>query len=295
MTVTSIPTPEFQRFWDVFFVALRELGYIEGKNLVLEKRSSEGQTERFPAVAAELVATKVDLIMALTTPAALAARDATATTPILFVAAIDPVGAGLAASLARPGGNVTGLTTLSPELATKQLQLIKELVPHVTRVAVLWNAQNPAKALVERQVTDAARQLGLVLQHHQLHGPDDFAARFAAMTERRAEALLVPADQLMFRHRQELSRLALEHRLPSAFEPGEMAVGGGLLAYGASYPEMFRRAAFYVDRLLKGVKPADLPFEQPSKFELVINTKTARRLGLTVPPSLLQRADRLVD
>jgi putative ABC transport system substrate-binding protein len=295
MTVTSTVPPEFQRLWDAFFEGLREFGYIEGKNIVLEKRSSEGRSERFPEVAAELVGMKVNLIMVFTTPAALAAKRATTTIPILFVTAIDPVGTGLAVSLARPGGNVTGLTTLSPELSTKRLELIKEVVPHLSRVGVLWNAANSANSLVLQQMSDAARRLAVVLQHHEVRGPDDFTGSFVAIAQQHPDALVVPSDSLMFRHRQEITRFALDARLPSIFEPREMVVGAGLLAYGPSYPEMFRRAAFYVDRLLKGVKPADLPFEQPTKFELVINLKTAKALGLTIPPSLLARADEVIQ
>jgi putative ABC transport system substrate-binding protein len=295
MTVTSPVSPEFQRLWDAFFEGLREFGYIEGKNIALEKRSSEGRSERFPEVAAQLVGMKVDLIMALTTSAALAAKRATTTIPILFVTAIDPVGTGLAASLARPGGNVTGLTTLSPELSAKRLELIKEVVPHLSRVGVLWNAANPANSLVLQQMSDAARRLAVVLQHHEVRGPDDFASRFVAIAQQHPDALVVPSDQLMFRHRQEITQFVLDARLPSIFEPREMVVGGGLLAYGPSYPEIFRRAAFYVDRLLKSVQPADLPFEQPTKFELVINLKTAKAVGLTIPPSLLARADQVIE
>jgi putative tryptophan/tyrosine transport system substrate-binding protein len=293
--VTSTPSPAFARLWDAFSNELRKLGYVEGKNILVERRYSEGQAELYPQLAADLVGLKVDLIMVVTTPAALAAKAATATIPILFVTAIDPVGAGLAASLARPGGNVTGLATLSPELSTKRLELTKELIPRVSRVAVLWNAGNPANAVVRPEIDAAARRLGLVLRSYEVQRPDDFASTFAAIVRERPEALLVPSDALMFQRREQIAQLALQARLPAIFEPREMAVAGGLMAYGPSYAEMFRRAAFYVDKLLKGIKPADLPFEQPTQFELVINLKTAKALGLTIPPSLLGRADEVIQ
>ena len=295
MANTCIRQPEDQRSWDAFFGGLREFGYVEGENFVLECRSSEGRTERFPQMAAELVALKVDLIMVWTTPAALAAKAATSTIPILILAAHDPVGAGLATSLARPGGNVTGLATLFPELSTKRLELLKELVPRASHVAVLWNGANPANLLALRQTEDAARHLGIALQRHDVRAPEDFEARFAAIAQQRPDALLVLGDSLTFQRRHDIARFALQARLPSSFESRESAVAGGLMAYGPSYPDMFRRAGFYIDRLLKGVKPADLPFEQPSKFQFVINMKTARSLRLTVPQSLLLQADEVIE
>src|SRR5215475_9699309 len=192
MIAISNPSPAFARLWDAFSNELRKLGYVEGKNILVERRYSEGQAERYPQLAAEMVSLKVDLIMVVTTPAALAAKDATSTIPILFVTAIDPVGSGLAASLARPGGNVTGLATLSPELSTKRLELIKEVVPHLSRVGVLWNAANPANSLVLQQMSDAARRLAVVLQHHEVRGPDDFASRFVAIAQQHPDALVVP-------------------------------------------------------------------------------------------------------
>jgi putative ABC transport system substrate-binding protein len=295
IAITSTPSPAFARLWDAFSNELRKLGYVEGKNILVERRYSEGQAELYPQLAADLVGLKVDLIMVVTTPAALAAKAATATIPILFVTAIDPVGAGLAASLARPGGNVTGLATLSPELSTKRLELIKELIPRVSRVAVLWNAGNPANAVVRPEIEGAAHRLGLVLRSYEVQRPDDFASTFDAIVRERPEALLVPSDALMFQRREQIAQVALQARLPAIFEPREMAAAGGLMAYGPSYAEMFRRAAFYVDRLLKGAKPADLPFEQPTKFELVINLKTAKAIGLTIPPALLARADEVIQ
>ena len=295
IAMTFPPSPAFVRMWDAFSDGLRQLGYVEGKNILIERRYSEGQAERYTRLAAELVGLKVDLIMVITTPAALAAKAATGTIPILFVTAIDPVGAGLAASLARPGGNVTGLATLSPELSTKRLELIKELIPRVSRVAVLWNAGNPANAIVRAGMEEAGHRLGFGLRSYEVQRSDDLERTFAAIIRERPDALLVPSDALMFQHRDHIAQLALQARLPSIFEPREMALAGGLMAYGPSYAEMFRRAAFYVDRLLKGTKPADLPIEQPTKFELIINLKTAKGLGLTIPPSLLGRADEVIQ
>ena len=295
MIAISTPSPAFARLWDAFSNELRKLGYVEGKNILVERRYSEGQAERYPQLAAEMVSLKVDLIMVVTTPAALAAKDATSTIPILFVTAIDPVGSGLAASLARPGGNVTGLATLSPELSTKRLELIKELIPRAARVAVLWNAGNPANAVVRPEIEQAAHRLELALHSYEVQRPDDLPTTFAAIIRWRPDALLVPSDALMFQRREHLAQLALQARLPAIFEPKELALAGGLMAYGPNYAELFRRAAFYVDRLLKGTNPADLPFEQPTKFDLVINLKTAKALGLTIPPSLLARADQVIE
>ncbi len=295
ITHISIRDPEYVRSSDVFFGALREVGYAEGKNIVMERRSSDGHAERFPELAAELVGLKVDLIVVFTTPAALAAKAATSTIPILIVGAHDPVGAGLAVSLARRGGNVTGLATLVPELAAKRLELLREFVPRASHVAVLWNAANPANVPALRHTDDAARRLGIVLQRHEVRAPEDLAPRFTALSQERPDALLVLGDSLTLRLRHEIARFALQARLPTSFESRESAEAGGLMSYGPSYDAMLRRAAFYVDRLLKGAKPADLPFEQPSSFRFVINMNTARRIGLTVPPSLLLRADEVIE
>lgn len=275
--------------------ALRELGYVEGKNLVVERRYAEGQAERFPELAAELVHLKLDAILVVTTPAAIATKAATTTVPVVFVAAIDPVGAGLAASLARPGGNVTGFTTLSPELSAKRLEVLRELLPGVTRVAVVSNTSNAASAFMLRQTDAAGRQLGMALKTYGVRGPDDLDDTFAAVARERPEALLFLADAMFFRYRDRLAHFALRARLPAVFENKEMAEAGGLVSYGANLPEMFRRAASYVDRVFRGQKPADLPFEQPGRFELAINMKTAKALGLTIPPSLLLRADHVIE
>jgi putative ABC transport system substrate-binding protein len=295
MANNCVRQPEDIRAWEAFFAGLREFGYVEGENILFECRSSEGHTERLPEIAAELVGLKVDLIIVWTTTAALAAKAATSTIPILILAAHDPVGAGLAVSLAHPGGNVTGLATLFPELSAKRLELLKEFVPRVAHVAVLWNVANPANVLALRNADAAARQLGIVLQRHEVRAPEDFAAGFAAIAQQRPDAMLVLGDSLTFQLRHDIARFALQAHLPSSFESKESAVAGGLMSYGPSYPDMFRRAGFYVDRLLKGVKPADLPFEQPSHFQFVINMKTARSLGLTVSQSLLRRADEVIE
>jgi len=296
MADTRYRDPQYQRSSDAFFDGLREFGYIEGQNIQFEWRNSEGHAERYPELAAELVSLKVDLIMVMTTPAALAAKAATNTIPIpiLFVGAHDPVGTGLATSLARPGGNVTGLATLFPELSTKRLELLKELVPRMSHVAVLWNGANPANSLALRQTEDAARQLGIALRIHDVRAPEEFEPRFVTIAQQRPDALFVLGDSLTLQRRYDIARFALQARLPSSFESKESAAAGGLMSYGPSYPDMWRRAAFYIDRLLKGVKPAELPFEQPSKFQFVINMKTARGLGLTVPQSLLLQADEVI-
>lgn len=292
---TSSPSPDSVRVWNAFLEGLREFGYVEPKNIAFVWRYSEGRVERFPELVASLVGSQVDLIMVYTTPAALAAKAATSTIPILIVTAIDPVGAGLAASLARPGGNVTGLATFLPELSAKWLELLKEVIPRLSRVAILWNAANPANALVLRDTEEAAHRLGIVLERHEVRSPDDFGARFAAVMKQRPDALLVIQDALTFEHRHQIAQFALQARLPSISSPREMVVAGGLMAYGPSYAEMFHRAAFYVDKLLKGTKPADLPFEQASTFELVINKKTARTLGVTIPASVLLRANEVIE
>jgi len=296
MADTRYRDPQYQRSSDAFFDGLREFGYIEGQNIQFEWRNSEGHAERYAELAAELVSLKVDLIMVMTTPAALAAKAATNTIPIpiLFVGAHDPVGTGLATSLARPGGNVTGLATLFPELSTKRLELLKELVPRMSHVAVLWNGANPANSLALRQTEDAARQLGIALRIHDVRAPEEFEPRFVTIAQQRPDALFVLGDSLTLQRRYDIARFALQARLPSSFESKESAAAGGLMSYGPSYPDMWRRAAFYIDRLLKGVKPAELPFEQPSKFQFVINMKTARGLGLTVPQSLLLQADEVI-
>jgi putative tryptophan/tyrosine transport system substrate-binding protein len=287
-------TPPPAHRWEALLDGLRERGYHEGRNLVFERRFSEGNAERFPEFAAELVRLRVDLIIVTTTPAALAAKHATQTIPIVIPTAIDPVEAGLVASLARPGGNLTGLSILAPELSGKRLELLQEVMPGMTRVAVLWNAANPANALAWQETQVAARTLGLLLHSQDVRGPQDLEGAFARTAQARPEALLVLGDALLGMHRPQIAAFATQQHLPSVFAERESVVAGGLMSYGPSLPDLYRRAATYVDKILKGTKPADLPVEQPLKFELVLNLKTAQALGLTIPPSVLFQADEVI-
>jgi len=280
---------------EAFRQGLHDLGYVEGQNIVLEYRWAEGRAERLPDLAVELVNLKVDVIVAGGTPAPLAAKHATRTIPIVMGGAGDPVGTGLVASLARPGGNVTGLSTLTPELGRKRLQLLKEVVPGVSRVAVLWNAANPYTLLLVRETEAAARTLGVQVQSLAVRGPDDFENALPAAIRGRAGALIVVDDPLTYLYRMRIVDFAARNRLPAMYGFREFAEAGGLMAFGANLADLYRRAATYVDKILKGAKPADLPVEQPTKFELIINMKTAKALGLTIPPSLLLRADQVVE
>jgi len=281
--------------YETILQRLRELGYLEGRNLITERRYSEGQAERFPQFAAELVRLKVDVIIVITTPAALAVKRATTTIPIVFPTAIDPVGAGVISSLARPGGNITGLTTQSPDLVAKRLQLLKEAIPGLSRVAVLWNASNPANAGPWREAQDAARALGMALLSQEVRGPADFERVFAVMARERPDGLLFIRDGLTLQHGAQVVDFVTRKAIPSMFEGSELAAAGGLMSYEANVADLLRRGAILVDKILKGATPGDLPFERPTKFELVINLKTAKALGLTIPPSLLQRADQVIE
>ena len=283
---------------EAFRQGLRDLGYVEGRNLVIEYRDAEGKPERFPALAAELVALKVDVIVAGGTPLVLTAKQATKTIPIVFATAADPVGSGLVTSLARPGGNVTGLSVLLPELVGKRLEQLKQAVPGVSRVAVLWqpgghDERTDKDILKEAEV--AARALGVRLQFVEARGPTDFDRAFSDMTRARADAVTVQSTNIFFIERRRLLALAAKNRLPAMYLVREFVDAGGLMSYGPNVADLFRRAAIYVDKILKGAKPADLPVEQPTKFELVINLKTAKALGLTIPPSLLARADEVIQ
>jgi putative ABC transport system substrate-binding protein len=275
------------RDWDALLDGLREREYSEGRNLVFERRFSQGQAERFPELAAELVRLRVDLILVTTTPAALAAKNATQTIPIVIPTAIDPVGAGLVASRAQPGSNVTGLSILSPELSGKRLELLKEVIPAMTRVAVLWNVANPANASAWQETQAAARTLGVTVQSLGMQDLHDLDGALATLTKAHPDALINM-------RRQHIAEFATQTHLPSVFDGRAGAVAGGLLSYGPSIRDLFRRAATYVDKILKGTKPADLPVEQPMKFELVLNLKTAQALGLTIPPSVLLQADEVI-
>jgi ABC-type uncharacterized transport system substrate-binding protein len=285
----------YESFYDALFEGLRELGYTEGQNIIIERRYAEGRVERFQEFAAEMVRLKVDIIVVVTTPAALAARNATTTIPIVHPAAIDPVGTGLVRSLAHPGGNITGLAVLNAELSAKRLEVLKEVVPGLSRGAVLWNAANPANALAWRETQGAARALGVTLQSQEVREPKDFAGAFAVMAQQRPDVLLVLQDALTLQHRKQIIDFALRERLPSMFVGKEWVQEGGLMSYGDSLPDRYRRAASFVDRILHGAKPADLPVEQPTKFELFVNLKTAKAIGLTIPETFLARADEVIE
>ena len=280
---------------DALVEGLGALGYVEGRNLAIERRFSEGKAERFPEFAAEMVRLRVDIIIVDTTPAAIASKNATKTIPIVIPTAIDPVGAGLVASLARPGGNVTGLSLVSSELSAKRLEFLKEVVPGLSRVAVLWNGANPANVIPWRETQRAGRALGIVLQSRTVSGPNDFEATFAMIAKERPDALLAIGDALVSAHQKQIVDFVTQNRVPSMYPWREPVVAGGLMSYGPSLADQFRRAATYVDKILKGAKPSDLPVEQPTKFELVINLKTAKALGLTIPQSLLSRADQVIE
>ncbi len=282
---------------EAFRQGLRDLGYVEGRNVVIEYRDAEGKFERLPALAAELAALKVDVIVVGGAPAALAAKQATGTLPIVVAAAGDPVTSGLVTSLARPGGNVTGLSLLLPELVGKNLEQLKQAVSGVSRVAVLWQpgaqGERTEKDML-KEADVAGRALGVRLQVVEARGPADFERAFSDMTRARAGALTVLPSVMFFNERRRLVDLAAKNWLPAAYPWREVVDAGGLMAYGPNVADLFRRAATYVDKILKGAKPADLPVEQPTKFELVINFKTAKALGLTIPPSLLQRTDEVI-
>ena len=279
-----------------FLRTLRELGWVEGQNLIVEYRWAEGKLERLPDLAAELVRRKVDLIVAPAGSAALAAKNATTSIPIVMIFPSDPVDMGLIASLGRPGGNVTGTTrTHGPEIFGKQLQLLKETIPHASRVAILRNPADSGSAPGVKSVEAAAQSLRIRLQRLEARGPEEFASAFAAMARERAEALLVIGASTFLVHRTKLAELAAKGRLPTMHGYREMVEAGGLMAYAVNMTDFIGRAAVYVDKILKGAKPADLAVEQPTKFELVINLKTAKALGLTIPQTVLLRADRVIE
>ena len=298
LSVLGAPTPSTPAgVLEAFRQGLRELGWVEGQNIVIDYRFAEGRFDRLPALAAELVRLKVDIIVAVATQGVAAAKNATETIPIVMISgSADPVGLGFIASLARPGGNVTGLSySVGPEILGKGLELLKEIVPKVRRVAILSNPASPVQPLFIREVKVAARSLGVQLQLLEARGPNEFDGAFAAMAKERVGALLVVADSIFILHRTRLADLAARSRLPAIYGYREHVEAGGLMSYGPSVRDLFRRAATFVDKILKGAKPADLPVEQPTKFELVINLKTAKALGLTIPPSVLIRADEVIQ
>ena len=274
---------------------MRDLGYVEGRNFVIEGRWYGERTERLPTLAAELVRLKVDVIVAGATPAPEAAQRATSTIPIVMASHVDPVGSGLVVSLARPGKNVTGLSSLAPELVGKQLQLLKEVVPGISRVTVLWNPTVSTQALVLREADAAARSLQLQLHVLEARSSGDFASAFSTMTKTKAGALVTLASSMFFAERSRIVDRAAQSRLPAIYHAKDYAEAGGLMAYGPDLHERWRRAATYVDAILRGANPGDLPVEQPPRFELVINLKAAKALGLTIPASVLTRADQIIE
>ena len=282
---------------EAFLQGLRDLGYVEGGNVLIDYRDAQGKLERLPALAAELVALKVDVIFAPATQHVLAAKQATKTIPIIFADVGDPVALGFVKSLARPGGNITGLTNLNPELIGKWLELLKQAVPDLSRVAFLWQPgivpESYERSFLKRAET-AAQALDLRLQFVEVRGPEELDKAFLEMTRARVEALVVFGGAMLILERKRIADLAARNRLPGAYSMGEFVDAGGLLSYTPNVADNFRRAAGYVDRILKGAKPADLPVEQSNKFELVINQKTANAFGMTIPPMLLQRADRVI-
>ena len=281
---------------DAFLETLRDLGHVDGQSIIIDYLSAEERNERFPTVAAECLRLKADVIATITTPAALAAKNATRTIPIVMMAAGDPVGTGLVNSLAQPGGNITGTSLMIPELAAKRLQLLKEAVPGISRVLVLSYLVDPIAPLQVKAMKEAAQSLGITLLVHDILTADDLPAAFDAGVGEGADSLIVTAESIFLIHRAEVGELAARHKLPAMYAtPTWVRDGSGLMAYSVAGFDVQRRAAVYVDRILKGVKPSELPVEQPTKFELVINLKVAEALGLTIPPTLLARADEVIE
>jgi len=276
-----------------FQQGLREGGYVDGQNVVVELRATDGSVDQLPTLAEELLRSKVDVILASAGPAALVARNATTSVPVVFVGVVDPVGLGLVPSLARPGGNLTGLATTSGDFAGKRLELLKAIVPKLRRVAVLWHPANPTNPIQLKGAQAAARTLSVNLQPVPLQGPDDFDSAVKAV--RGADGILLLESPLFTTYRAQLAELASKARLPAIYGQKEYVEAGGLMSYGTHFFDLYRRAGSYVDRILKGAKPADLPVEQPARFEFVINLRTAKRQGLMIPPSLLLRADKVIE
>ena len=274
---------------------LREQGYVEGRNVVTEVRVAEGRFERLPQLAAELVSLKPDVLVAAATPAALAAKNATPTIPIVIIAVGDPVGSGLVKSLAQPGGNVTGVSLVNVEFSGKRLQLLKETLPRVSRVALLWNPLNPLNAAVLKETEAAAATLRVKLEPIAARAPEDLQSALGAATGKRVEALVVAPDGMLVLNRKSVIDFAAANRLPAMYNFREETESGGLMSYGADLYDTYRRGATFVAKILKGAKPADLPVEQPSRLHLIINLKTAKALGLTIPPSILARADEVIE
>jgi len=291
-----LPTrPAHAHLLEAFQQGLRELGYVEGQNIAIEYRYADGKRDRLPELAAELVALKVDVIVTASSPAIKALQQATTTIPIVFAATGDPVAEGHVSSLARPGGNITGLSILGTELSGKRLQLLKEVSPNAARAALLFNPANLGMTIREREAHAAARVLGIGIRSVEVREPSDFDRAFSAITRERPDVLLTVVDGLTLQHRRRIVDFAATNRLPAMYETRDFVESGGLMSYGPSLSENYRRAATYVHKILKGAKPVDLPVEQPMRFEFVINMKTAKALGLTLPPSIMVRADQVIE
>ena len=288
---TATRSPRMQGFYE----SLRELGWVEGQNVIFERRYAEGQYDRLSALATELTRLNVDVIVTASTPPAKAAKSATTSIPIVILDPGDPVASGLVTSLARPGGNVTGVSSIAPDLAVKRLEMLKEAAPKTSRVAVLFNPAILPMEIAMTELKAAAQVVGLRIQLVPVQGLKGFEEAFGTITQDRADGLIVFPDPLTFQNQELIANFAVKNRISSLFGAKEFVEIGGLMSYGPSYPGMFRRGAYYVDRILKGANPADLPVEQPTTFELIINLKTAKALGLTIPPSLLLRADQVIE
>ena len=294
--IATAPRNEIEHLIKALDEGLRELGYVEGRNVVFERRFADGKQERLAALAVELVQSKVDIIVSGSNPVIAAIRQATATIPVVMGVSRDPVGSGFIASLARPGGNITGLANdPAPEIMGKNLELLKEAVPRVSRVAFLWNPVPPGAAIYKNVVESAAANLGMTFQSVEVKGENEFEGAFAAMVRERANGLLVASDPIFYGSRTRLVLLAARHRLPAVYVQREFAEVGGLMSYGGNLAYQFRRAAVYVDKILKGAKPADLPVEQPTQFDLVVNMRTAKDLGIKIPNSVLALATKVIE
>jgi len=277
-----------------FREGLRDLGYVEGKNILIEYRWAEGKYERFPTLIAELIALRVDVVVTAGTPATQAYQKAGTSIPLVMVAVGDPVGTGIVESLSRPGGNITGLTSISPELEGKRIELLREVIPKLSHIAVLWNPKNAFHAIENKEVEAAAAALRIKVLYLGVEAQDQIGNAFGQILKERPGALLVLADRVFLHNRVPIMEFAAKHRLPGVYAYLELVEAGGLMSYGPSYADMHRRAATYVDKILKGAKPADLPVERPMNFELVINLKAAKQIGLTIPPNVLVRADKVI-
>ena len=284
-----------ESFYDALFEGLREYGYEEGRNLMVERRYARGQVERFKEFAADMVRLNVDIVIVVTTPAALAVMNATKTIPIVHPNAIDPLDTGLIVSLARPGKNLTGGAQLTAEVSAKRLEILKKVVPGLSRAAALWNPANPAIVFSWKETQDAAQALGIKLQSHEVQRPQDFAAAFNMIAAKHPDALLVLQDAVMMQHRKEIIEFAIQRRLPSMFNEKGWVLAGGLMSYGENLPSMYRRSAYFVDKIFKGAKPADLPVEQAAKFDMVLNLRTAKAIRLTIPDSIFALTDEVIE